>query len=305
MANLKSFSTSQVRGDFGRGYTLAEAGSWAGDFAQMLSTDTESETYRLLGRAPTLSEWAGRRKSKTPADYALTIKSRKFSSGIEFSIDEIRRDKTGQIRASIQELGQRTALLPEDLLTTLLVANGIAYDGIALFGDRTGVASGGRVDNAVTTGAATGTIPTSTEMAAAVAGGIQVLMKCKDEEGAPLNQNAKAFKLMIPPAYMLATAGALSADFLSAGATNDLRNMGMTLSAQVNPWLTAETKFYLFRMDGARRPLLVQEESSTELEVQADGSDYAIENDGHRYWAKRHIEVAAGEPSTAYEHTFS
>lgn len=101
--------------------------------SNFFESDQESETYKWLGMSPAMREWIGGRLAKGFRENGLTITNKKFEATLEVLVDEIRRDKTGQVMIRIGELAQRVNAHWAKLLTDLLVTNGLAYDGQNFF----------------------------------------------------------------------------------------------------------------------------------------------------------------------------
>jgi hypothetical protein len=307
MGAAKVLGTKEITGRFALGFKLADVGTWFRTVAHDFPSDQPQEIYKLMAATPYLREWIGARTAKEPQVHSLTVINKDFDSGIHFHRNDIRRDKTGHVAKAVQALGARTGFLPEDLLSTLLIANtATAYDGLVLYGDRTGVKTGGQTDNDLTSVvAAAGTIPTSAEMAAAIGGGVAAVLKSRDEEDAPMNQDAKRFAIMIPPDYITATAGAVGSEFHGTGQSNDLKQLGMVFDWFVNPWLASSAIFYMFRTDGANMGLIFQEEQSVLLETLLGDSDQGKKTGLYSWHASRIGNVAAGQPGVTIRHTFT
>ena len=306
MGAAKVLGTKEITGRFALGFKLADVGTWFRAVAHDYPSDQPQEIYKLMAATPYLREWVGARKAKEPRIHSLTVINKDFDSGIHFHRNDIRRDKTGHIAKAVQALGARTGFLPEDLLSTLLNDNtALAYDGIALYADRTGVDTGGQTDNDLTSVAAASGQPTSAEMATAIGDGVSLILQAKDEEDAPMNQDAKRFAVMIPPQFLAATAGAIGSEFHGTGQSNDLQQLGMVFDWFVNPWLASATVFHLFRTDGANMGLIFQEEQSVLLETLLGDSDQGKKTGLYSWHASRIANVAAGQPGVTIRHTFT
>ena len=219
----------------------------------------------------------------------------------------MRRDKTSQIRARIGNLAARAALLPQTLVTTLLEGGANAYDGIAFFGDRTSVKTGGQIDNRISVTAAAGTDPTSDEMKTGILDAIEKLYEAKDDEDEPMHEFATSFLVMVPPNYWGAMVAALKDEFTSAGVSNTLTAVtgsgGFTITPVMNPRIASDTKFFLFRTDSDVKPFIWQDEQSTDLDELGSGSDYEFFNRAHVFGATRLGNCGFGEPAMAIEAT--
>jgi hypothetical protein len=112
--------------------------SWASRIGWLNSgSNQETETYKWLGNVPKFREWVNGRAAGHPKVETYSIRNKLWEQTLEFGIDDLRRDKTGQIMIRIGELAQAGAAFWEDLLTTL-INNGntsgfTAYDGELFF----------------------------------------------------------------------------------------------------------------------------------------------------------------------------
>lgn len=305
MGAAKVLGTKELSARFALGFKIADVGTWFRRVAHDWPSDQPQEVYPLMEAVPYLKEWIGARKTKEPDVYKYTVVNKEFDSGISFHRNDVRRDKTGQVARAIQALGARTGFLPEDLLTALLVANPAAYDGTALYADRSALKTGGSINNQTTSAAATGTIPTVAEMSAAIAAGITVIYKATDFEGAPANQAVRRFEVMVPPAYAFAANGAIVNDYISSGVSNELAKMPISIGWFINPWLSAEDIFYTFASDAALMGLIFQEEKAVQMESKLEGSDYTIDTGRYSWHGSRIGNAAAGYPGSTVQHTFT
>ncbi len=97
------------------------------------SSNQDTETYKWLGNVPKFQEWVNGRNAQHPPTYGTTIRNKIWEQTLEFPIEDLRRDKTGQVMARIGQLAQSGAAFWEDLLTAN-INNGntsgfTAYDG--------------------------------------------------------------------------------------------------------------------------------------------------------------------------------
>jgi len=288
-----------IRGMFFKRLEEVATASWVSRLAMMIDSDQSSEILRWLGQVPAMRELIGTRHKREPRPYELTIINRTFEATVEFAVKDMRRDKTGQIRIRISDLAKRAATLPQKVLTETLENNGNAYDGNALFADRSALDTGGQYDNIVDQVAATGTDLTSDEMVTAIMNCVEAMMGALDDEGEPINEFAQEFAVMVPANYWGALMGALRDDFTAAGVSNTLKATsasGFSFLPIANPRLTTATSLYVARIDSDVAPLIWQDEVETELDELGAGSDHEFFNRAHVYGAVREGEGAPGEP---------
>lgn len=292
MGPLTALTFRAIRGAYFLAYESGAA-SWVPAVANMFPSDQPFEEYPWLDSAPALEEWKGERARKQLKNFVIKCVNKKYSSTLEFDVDDVEGDKTGQIPRRISELGTKAAELPERLLTTLIEANGTGYDGAAFFADTH--SHGGTVDNLRTFDAVDPDNPTSAETAAAIMQAIGAMTGFTDDRNEPMHQNAKQFAVVVPPKYAGATWSALRDQFLAAGQSNMLRNVDWSITPYVNSRLTntaaaAGRRFYVHRTDAAIRSLIFQERDvgSRALQVHGgEGTDMGFWKDGLAVGPKR------------------
>ena len=302
MGAAQLLSSRAIRGEFFHRYEERAAASWINLIASQFTTDVGIEEYAMLGDVPAMREWIGARRLKEPTAYKVPIRSEVFESTLTFSIDDIRRDKTSQVMARISDLSRVVALLPQKLVTAMLVQNTLlAYDKKPLFADRT-ADKVSRINNLVVSSGVTNvTKPTTAEMEAAILLGIQTLGAAMSDEGEPVNEFANVWTILVPTAYWAASIGALRNDFTAAGVSNTVQAAmaeGLQINRFSNPRLpspTVDPSFYLFRTDVSTRAIIWQEEV-TRFDEQAAGSAHEFFNRGHAYGVERVCGTGPGMP---------
>lgn len=260
--------------------------SWISDVSMYFESNQESETYNWLGMAPAMREWIGGRNAKGFRENGVTIRNKTFEATLDVLTDEIRRDKTGQVMLRVAELAQRANSHWASLLTTLIVAGASAngYDGTTFFADAHSEGASGSQDNNLTSAAATATQPTAAEAEAAIMGAVAAILNFKDDQGEPMNENAKFFMVMVPVPFWKSAIAAVGAPSLAQGATNIITSAdGFGFKVQVNPRLTWTEKLAIFRTDGNIKPFIRQEEVPVEVSAIAEGSELEFNERVHRY----------------------
>jgi phage major head subunit gpT-like protein len=74
--------------------------SWLDEVALRSTATRRSRPIKWLGQVPAMREWVGGRNAKAFRDNGFTIANLKFEATIQVTLDEIRRDKTGQVMAA-------------------------------------------------------------------------------------------------------------------------------------------------------------------------------------------------------------
>lgn len=285
-----ALSSRAVVGMYYEALAAAAGAGWIGQVSNYFGSDQASETYPWLGMPPAMREWIGGRQAKGMSTNLVEIKNKHYEATIEIALKDLRRDKTGQIRARLAEFAQRGQSHFASLLSTLIV-NGestVCYDGQYFFDTDHSEGSSGTLDNDITTDISglpvsvhgTTTAPSKEEMLQAMVKSISQFYTFKDDQGEPINEDAKSFLVMVPVGLMPAATSALSK-------TNDVGPGmfsfdGFTVGLAVNPRLTAASwtdKFVTFRADGSIKPLIRQEETEPAVKVKDESSEFAFDND--------------------------
>jgi phage major head subunit gpT-like protein len=271
-------------------------------------SDQESETYKWLGMSPAMREWVGGRHAKGFRENGITIVNKTYEATMEVLVDEIRRDKTGQVMLRVAELARRTNAHWAKLLTALIVAgtSTACYDASYFFHTAHSEGDSGTQDNDLTGAAATSTQPTSAEMETAIMACIQAILGFKDDQGEPMNEDAKEFLVMVPAVYLAPAVAATKNEFTSAGVSNTLVNMkGFGIQLEVNPRLSSGAIFYTFRTDAKTKALIRQSEEDVTVSAIAEGSELEFNENKHHYGVKAIRNVGYGYWQHACVYTFT
>lgn len=299
------------RGIIGRFYALLAqyiGASWIDKLSVHFDSDQPQETYKWLGMVPAMREWIGGRQAKGFRENGITIENKKFEATLEVPVDWLRRDKTGQLNIRIAELAQRAASHWTSLLSTLILngtgnTSGLCYDGQYFFSDAHTEGNSGVQKNLLVAAdvaqlnVGTATAPTATEAIDAILGVIAYMLTYKDDQGEPMNADAKEFVVMTSPVLWAPLTKAIFGSTDSAAASNVITelekdNFRVTLAA--NPRLTYTTQFTVWRTDAAARGLIRQEEEGIKMAAKAEGSEYEFDNDAHQYGIKAIRNVGYG-----------
>jgi phage major head subunit gpT-like protein len=290
---LAVLGSRAITGAFQKRIEEVETQAWVSKLALMTTSDQADEQYGFLGDAPAAQEHTGGpRQYETLKPYDFTVRNRRWTIGLNISVDDLRRNKTGQILPRVNEMAARLAQVPTRVLTDLLIANGNAYDGVPFYHASNHVTkSGAVVSNLTTFNASSGTTPTNQEMEAAILQTVERIVSFRDDAGQPRNEFAKQFAVMVPVALWSKANAALKAEYPAAGTSNSIKTSGFQLEIIMNPRLTSDVQMHIFRMDSDVKPLLWQDEVRPFLEPLAEGSEYAKLNLAHLYLGQR---VGAG-----------
>lgn len=298
-------STLSSRAIIGRFYQALEqdAGvSWVDPISMLFTSDQASETYAWLGQSPAMREWIGGRNAKGFRENGITIANKKYEATLEVPLDWMRRDKTGQIQVRIDEMAQRANAHWAKLLTALIIAgeSTAGYDGQYFFDTDHSEGDSGTQSNDIEVDITTTTAPTSAEMETAILSATQQIMGLKDDQGEPMNEDARRFVIMVPVPFMKAAAAALNDAIIvtnSSGAvkSNTIGSLsGFTYELAINPRLTWTTKLALFRADGGASAIIRQEEEALKISALAENSEEEFKHDRHLYGIKTMRNVGYG-----------
>ena len=277
------------RAVIGSFYAALEQGaaSYVSALSMKVASDQASETYAWLGQAPAMREWLGGRSAKSLRENSFSITNKDHEATLEVTLQELRRDKTGQLLIRIGELADRTNSYPAKILSNLMIAGEAAtcYDGQYFFDTDHAEGDSGTQSNDVSYAAATGTTPTVAEMRGAIMAAIQKILGFVDDRGEPMNENAKSFLVMVPLALWATAVEAVNLPTVENGGVNLLQNLpeGISMTVVPNVRLTWTDKFAVYRTDGRVKPFILQEEVPVTMSAVAEGSELEFNEKKHRY----------------------
>ena len=276
---------------------------WIGPTSYLFNSNQESETYKWLGQAPAMREWIGGRQARALRDAGVTITNKTFEATLEVLLDEIRRDKTGQVMVRVRELAQRTNAHWAKLLTDLIIAgeSTACYDGQYFFDTDHQEQDSATQSNDITSDITTTTAPTAGEFETAILKSMEAIIGFVDDTNEPMNETAKSFLVMVPVPFMSAAAAAIGSEIIvdsSTSRTNRILTLGslggFTVELAVNARLTWTTKFATFRTDAETKALIRQEEEAVTVDALAEGSEEEVKNKRHLYGVKAIRNVGYG-----------
>jgi len=263
--------------------------SWAGPISSFFTSNQESETYKWLGMAPSMREWIGGREAKGFRENGVTIRNKQYEATMQVLLDEIRRDKTGQVMARVNEMARKTNFHWAKLLTTLIenAESTVCYDGQFFFDTDHSEADSGTQSNDITNAIVLKTAPTAAEMEQAILDCIVQILGFKDDTGEPMNEEAQEFLVMVPTVFMKAAAAAINNPVIvdsNGSRTNTVPTLGgFKITLAVNARLTWTDRFAVFRTDTDTAAFIRQEEEGVKIAAQAEGSPEEFKNNRHLY----------------------
>jgi phage major head subunit gpT-like protein len=298
-----ALSSRAIIGTFYNSLEQDLGGTYIPGISNLFMSNQESETYKWLGMSPQMREWIGGRQAKGFRSDGVTITNKTYEATLEVLLDEVRRDKTGQVMVRVRELAQRTNSHWAKLLTELLIAgeSTACYDGQFFFDTDHVEDDSGTQSNDLTSDITTTTAPTAGEFETALLQAMQQIIGFKDNQGEPMNEGAKSFLCMVPVPFMSAAAAAIGSEIIidaSTSRTNRILTLGsmggFSVELSVNARLTWTTKFALFRTDAETKSLIRQEEEGVTVDAIAEGSEEEFKNKRHLYGVKAIRNVGYG-----------
>lgn len=291
MAPNKILTSRAIIGSF---YNRLEQGNagWASRLAMKISSNQASENYGWLGMSPAMREWVGGRHAKDLRENSFRIDNKDHEATLEIDVRDLRRDQTGQILVRVGELADRTNSYPAKLLTNLIIngESATCYDGQYFFDTDHSEGNSGAQSNDISVDVATPAKPTVPEMRDAILAAVQAILGFKDDQGEPMNENARRFEVQVPVSMFATAAAAVTLPVIDQGAANIIPNMGdgFSIIPVVNPRLTWTDKFAVYRADGQTKPFILQEEVPVQMSAIGGGSELEFKENKHWYgvnWA--------------------
>jgi len=301
--SAQGLSSRAIIGEFYATLEEDMGGLWVPQVSNLFTSDQESEIYKWLGQSPQMREWIGGRQAKGFATEGVTIVNKEFEATLEVLVKEMRRDKTGQVMVRVRELAQRTNSHWAKLLSQLIIAgeSAVCYDGQFFFDTDHSEGDSGTQSNDLTLDVTTPTAPTAGEAEKAILQGMAAILGFKDNQGEPLNENAREFLVMTPITLMNSVASAIGASVIVDGSTSRTNTIltlgtlgGFTVRMAANARLSWTDKLAVFRTDSETKAFIRQEEEAVSVSAVAEGSELEFNDNKHRYGVKASRNVGYG-----------
>lgn len=302
-----SLSSRDLIGLFWNRYEDSMNKAMINSVAMYSPSDQEMETYNSLGASPVMREWIGGRQAKGFRENPFTIENKTFESTVEVKVNDLRREKYGQIRSAIGDMGRAAAGHSDKLLSELILTgeSALCYDGQPFFSNTHVEGNSGTQSNDIgvtintlpidAANLGTTTAPGAETMAALILLGVQQFYGFKNDQGEPINQSAMSFGIHVPTTFMAATLGAVKNSNFASQKDNTIQTSGLSFQVFTDPRLTWTDKFAMYILDSEIKPFIHQEELPTELSSVAEGTEYEFINDAHLYGTKRIHNVGFGD----------
>lgn len=258
--------------------------------SMLIESNQDEETHAWLGMPPGFREWVGARQAKGFNASEYKIVNKDYESTYHYHERERNEDKTGQLNARINQHSLR-ALSHDESLISQLLENGessVCYDGQYFFDTDHAEGESGSQSNSISATASSASAPTAAEAETAIMKAIEKMYSFKDDQGEPLNENAKEFLIICPTPFWSAFRTAVGADVIvdgSASRTALIKNFGdVSVKVSQDPRLSWTTKFALFRTDSPVKPFIHQVREPVSMDILGEGSDH--------YFHTRQIQVS-------------
>ena len=236
-------------------------------------------------------------------DYTLTIRNRKYEATLPFDIDDLRRDKSGQLQSRAGELAQRAITFPNSLISTLISngeagTSGLCYDGQFFFDTDHNESGSNQTNDLTSTEVPSANVsnadnPTPDEAASIIMETVSHMMFYTDDQGEPINQDAQAWDIHVGNAmYAAALRQAIGLKNLDTGSgtrDNPVGALnGWSFRVISNPRLSSTAdKLYFLRRDAVGvKSFIMQEELPITPDLLGPDSDEAFKNDRVLYGVK-------------------
>jgi phage major head subunit gpT-like protein len=271
------------------------------ELAREIQSTTKTENHSWLGTVPKMVD-TGQRDLEVSnlLAFSYAIENKTWKSGFEVERADFEDDKLNMVPPKITALGQEAARHPGELIMTLPVDNGLAFDAVAWIADTRVIGSSANIDN---NKASLGSGTTIAGFQADLADARSLLRRFQDDKGRPMNSVGNT--IMVPPQLEQLAYQSLLVTFPAAAptvaavipATVDgvIRVNGYAI--YVNPFLTDANDWYLMAVDGSRKPFVYQTRIAPALEgITSPNTETGVIRDRFVYTARARYNVGYGDP---------
>lgn len=295
MTDTQLLSSRAVMGMYFARLEMDPGMAWIDAISNLFGSDQSGETYAFLGQSPAMREWIGGRQAKGFTGNGITILNKHYEATIEIQKKDLRRDKTGQVQARVDEFADRGQTHWASLLSALLLngASTVCYDGQYFFDTDHSEGNSGTQSNKITVDISTLpaavhgviTAPSVEEAQQVLLAGIAQILSFKDDQGEPMNENARRFTAVVPTSLFLVFSAAVAAITTAALQQNLNANLirGITIDIEMNARLTWTDTIAIFRTDSPIKAFIRQSEQDIELKAKAENSEFEFDNDAWQF----------------------
>ncbi|OED38945.1 hypothetical protein AB834_00485 [PVC group bacterium (ex Bugula neritina AB1)] len=258
-------------------------------------SNQEIETYKWISSSPMLREWVGGRNAKSFTSQGIDLKSKLFESTLAIDIDDLRREKSGQLELRITQHAS-SSFRHWNKLVSQLIQQGetkICYDGSYFFDTDHQEGDSGLQSNSISvdisslpiSGSPGSTTSPATEQAeGAILKGIEQIMGFKNDVGEPINDDTDGSFLVVCPLNLYRSCvTATTSPVVDSGKTNPIVTSGLNIQVFPDKRLSWTDKFAIFKTDSVVKPFLRQFEISEMPQISyiGAGSEEEFKNRRH------------------------
>ena len=307
MNQYQGITSKNVIGMFYSRLKTDMGASWVSKVAMYFNSTQETENYKWLGMVPAMREWIGGRHAKGFRENGISVTNKKYESTLDVNVDDLRRDKTGQLQVRIGEQARRASTHWASLLSAFIIAGEAAacYDDQYFFDTDHSEGDSGTQSNDLSVDISalpcsvhgSTTVPSKEEASQAILQGVSAIVGFKDDQGEPMNEDAKNFIVMASPQNTIYAPlqNAIIGNALATGVPNEIQALDYKIILVPNARLATWTdRFAIFRTDAEVKAFIQQEELGIQMSAKAEGSEYEFDNDKHQYGIKAVRNVAYG-----------
>ena len=301
--SLSALGSRAISGMFFRRLENVFDNSWYAGLCFDNRSDQQNEEYRFSSAVPPFRKYSGQNAPVRLSTNKVVIANEVWETALNIPLDDLRRDKTGQIERRIDELAKRVDYLFDERFTTLITDGdigtgfgGLASDGQYFFDTDHSEGSSGTLQNNIdysdvaSLNVDSATAPTQAEAAKFLLDVISYMLTYKDDQGEPINGDARTFTVVVPTnLYGPVLAATTNSRLDGASGTvrdNVLLTSGFKVSVKCNPRLDTDSTSvgYIFRSDDTAKPFIRQEEVGVQFDdTCGEGSEYCSLNRECRY----------------------
>lgn len=239
------------------------------------------ENYGWLGSVPRMRVFDGERKPVQVGTYKYAIENEEYEASLAIDLKDVDDEQTGKYSILAGQIGESSAMFPDELLYGTLLPNGFStngYDGQYFFD----------VDHSVGLSGVQSNLTTLKLGPTGFAAARTLFWRFKDDFGRPVNTSLDLV-LIIPP-ELLATAEALLTNKTNSNGSDN--QFYQAAEIRVNPWLTDVNAWYLVNRTGKVKAFVQQNRKREPLAVlgQKPGDDTVI-NQSEAMFMRRKVYV--------------
>ena len=307
-------SNLTTKGALAAFHQAMEAGPTVYDkHAQIIQSTSASENLVFPGFIPQPREFLGSRQMQDARDFTYTVTNNEYELTMLVNRKHWEDDQTGLINARLSEMGEVWRSFKDSLLSTLLANGNVSgnngFDGVTFHSDdHSSGTTGLTIDNNLTSAAATGTIPTASELLGALETVRGSFLGYTDDTGRPYNsQAATNIRVIVHPGSTRAAFEAMNQTAFTggSGATTEFGKEYL-MGVDINLYQASgdSDEMYFSALGSVRKPFIYQERTPLEVIIKAGAEDVA-ENNGVLVLTRQRYVLTYGDPRRSILYTWS